>query len=170
MTSSNQGQVSVTFSITFDYLNFISEEELNDPSKPYLDMVRYAQTIEGALNISAAGQPDVQFRDIIAPWIQNLCFRGVVKLVQDQPLSVNYFSRSGTAEFSSQDSVIFLKSDHNAETQYPKSELLHKLTSCGSRFVAFAEHVKKDDADYMANLNYVKGFEAQAHTALESVI
>jgi hypothetical protein len=165
----DEKKVTVTFSITIDYQKFIQEDELNDPSNPFLDTIRASERIEGAINISAPGQPNLQFRDVLAPWVQNLCFRGVWNLAHGQPATVYYFGSAGTVVFTPNNSEVRFNGDNNPDALYSKSELLHALVNCGSRFIAFAEIIKKDDYNYLGNINYVKGFQAMANEALKFI-
>jgi hypothetical protein len=163
LTTADTPDVSVTFAVTFDYQRYYAEAELAAPD--VVDRIRAGSTIEGSVDIAGDGETVTRIVDELAPWIQNLCFRAVPTLAAGEPTRVLYFSRSGFLDLAPRDDVIELSGDKNPDATYPRRPLLDALVECGSRFLAFAETVKRDDVDYMANVDYVRQFEEPARAA-----
>lgn len=63
---------------------------------------------------------------------------------------------------------IELKGNLVDDATYSKHELLHGLIECGKRFIECIGHIKQNDANYMANLNYVAQFEESARKGLRT--
>jgi hypothetical protein len=156
-------EVSVTFAVTFDFERYYTEAELS--AADVVDRIRAASTIEGSIEIAGSGGPPITIVDELAPWIQNLCFRAVSTVASGEPAHVLYFSRSGFLDLVPRDDVVEVSGDKNPNAVYPRRQLLEALVECGSRFLAFAETTKHDDADYIGNLNYVRQFEEPARAA-----
>lgn len=167
MTSSPDARVTVRYAVTFDYRTFHGEDELSVPDSALVQRVRSKSILEGRVEISAPGQPDVRIADELVPWIQNLCFRAVPSLATGQPERIQYFSRSGYVLLTPSQDAVELSGDRDPHAVYPRKALLEALVDCGDRFLAFADAVKRDDADFMAQVNYARRFAAQAREALQ---
>jgi hypothetical protein len=159
--------VGVSFGITFDFIRYYNEGELAAAGSDLLTRLRAAPTLNGNIDISAAGAATTRVIDDLAPWVQNLCYGAVATLAAGKPAQVLYFGRSGLLRLTPVDDKIELSGDLNPTARYPRHALMTALVDCGRRFVAFAERVKRDDADYMANLDYVRQFETAARAALK---
>lgn len=166
-TPSGRG-VSVTFSVTFDYQRYYDEAELAAAAPELLARLRGASTLEGAFEITADAGPSVKIVDELAPWAQNLCLRAVPALAMAQPTRIQYFSQSGFLDLTPQGDAVVLSGDLTPSLTVPRMALAHALLGCGQRFIAFAAAVKGADADYMANLDYLRRFEEPAKQALAS--
>lgn len=158
--------VDVTFTVTFDFERYYTEGELTSLAADLNPRIQGASTIEGSIDIAAPDAPVTRIVDELAPWIQNLCFRAVLDLAADNPVRVQYFSRSGYLDLTPRGELVELSGDKNPPAAYPRQTLMSALVDCGERFLAFAQTIKGNDETYMANLNYVRGFEAASRAAL----
>ncbi|MGV3591675.1 MAG: hypothetical protein ACO1PZ_08280 [Gammaproteobacteria bacterium] len=158
---------SVNYSITFDYNRFYAESELKEAAPDLASRLAGASSVEGALELAAPGAATTRIVDELVPWIQNLCFAAIPDLVHGKSASVHYFSRSGVLELSPAGDRIDVKGSLVEGASYPARELLQALYDCGVRFVKHMESAKRDDAAYIANLNYLKQFAESARIALQ---
>lgn len=157
--------VSVTFTITFDFMRYYTEDELGGTN--VAARLRYASTIEGSIDIARSGSPTVRVVDELAPWVQNLCFRAVPNLATGEPVQVLYYSRSGHVDLVPKGDEIEISGDKVPTSAFPGRALTQALVDCGGRFLAFAKEAKGTDPDYMANIDYIGGFEGSARAAVE---
>ena len=166
MTEARAAVVSATFTVTFDWRVFHGEAELAAGGPELLARIRSVANLEGSIDIAAPGSPPTRIADELAPWIQNLCFRAIPALGMGEPTRIQYFSRSGFLLLTPQGEDVELTSDKTPTALYPRKPLMRELVACGERFLAFAGGLKRDDQDYMANLNYVTKFLEPARAAL----
>lgn len=159
----------VSYSITFDYARFYTESELGNAAPDLAGRLASASSVEGALELAAPGAGTTRVVDELVPWIQNLCFAAIPDLARGKSTSVHYFSRSGVLELSPAGERIDVKGSLVEGASYPAQELLQALYDCGMRFVKYMESAKRNDAAYIANLNYLKQFAEPARLALQEM-
>ena len=157
--------IHVTYCITFDYNRFYSEQELKEGTPELLNELSHAPAIEGAIVIQTP-ENTVEIRDELLPWIQNVCFLAIPDLSEGEPVHIDYFSRSGYIDLTPSGGMVKITGNLIREITCPQQELLQQLFECGKRFIAYMKTVKKNDADFMANLNYIATLEAPARRAL----
>ena len=158
--------ITVNYSITFDYIHFYTERDLMEAAPELLKKISVAPVIEGAITIRDHRNCTIEVIDELAPWIQNLCFRSVPNLSNEERVCINFFSRSGYLELTPFGDKVELKGSLTDDASYTTSELLHGLVECGKRFIECIGRIKKDDENYMANLNYIAKFEEPARLSL----
>lgn len=158
--------MNVSFAITLDYLRFYDEGALAALPPETLALLKGRPALEGMLVISPDAGDAVKIVDELEPWVQNLCFDAVARLCRGESVTVSYFSRAGLLTLTPQGDSVSLSGDLTPAARLPAAALLPQLYACGRRFIAFARSVKGDDEDYMANLDYVSGFEEPARRAL----
>lgn len=169
MMKTDPAKVNVSFSVTFDYQHYYSEEEITAANPELLKKIHEAKAIEGYIEISGDNLLTTRIIDELVPWMQNLCFRAIPNLCMGQPEKVLYFSRSGFLDLQPMDAEIKLSGNKNPEAIYPQKDLLQALWQCGKRFLKIMGDIKQSDPDYMANLSYIAKSEKAAHQALEKI-
>ena len=159
--------MNVNFTITFNYQQFYTENEIYIPNSELRARIAKADTIEGAIMIADKDQPTIEIVDELLPWIQNLCFQAVTQLVNGEEVRVQYFSRSGFLDLKPVGDVVEISGNKTASGVYLKSELLPALLACGERFDAVMREIKGNDVDdIIGNLDYMRRF---AEIARESI-
>jgi hypothetical protein len=161
-------KVNVSFSITFDYQYYYTEEEITDSNPELLRRIYEAKAIEGAIDISCDNLLTTKIIDELVPWIDNLCFRYIPNLSVGKQERMLYFSRAGFLDLQPMGNEIKLSGNKNQEAIYPMKELLQALFDCGKRFLKVMGGIKQGDPDYMANLNYISKSEKAARKALKN--
>ena len=157
--------IKVTYYITFDYLRFYSEQELKEGTPELLNALSHASAIEGAIEIRTPEKTG-EIRDELLPWIENLCFAAIPEIAGGEVVHIDYFNHSGYIDLLPENGRVKITGNSIRELTCPQKELLQQLFDCGKRFILFMKTVKKHDADFMANLNYIATLEAPAQEVL----
>ncbi|GAB2911086.1 hypothetical protein [Rheinheimera gaetbuli] len=162
--------INVTYSITFDYIKFYTEFEIANASQALLEEIAKKTSIDGCIKINGSDDTQVvSIVDELIPWIQNLCLRAIPDLSCDVPVSVNYFSRSGTLEIKPIGEQLKITGNLTGTATFPKVELLKALFFCGQRFIKTMREIKGNDAGYIANIEYVMRFVGPAKVSIENL-
>lgn len=159
--------VSVRFSVTFDYKTYYSEEELAQEGGGLAVRVAGVPEIEGALEITWR-DIHIKLSDQLAPWVQNLCYLAIPELAQAQNVVVSYILMSGVLKLCCEEEWIELSSEHFETVRLPRLPLLNSLVKCGHRFENFVAKVKQGDENYLAQLVDFPQFRQAARYALDA--
>ncbi len=157
--------VRVTFSVTFDFRRYYSEDEVGQDGGGLAGRIARVPDIEGALEITWL-DTQIKIADQLAPWVQNLCYLAIPDLAQGQNVVVSYILMSGVLELVCEGEWIELHSEHFETARLPRLPLLTSLVSCGHRFEAFATLAKQGDKVYLAQLVDFPQFRQAALDAL----
>lgn len=163
----NTDDVSVKFSVTFDYKHYYSEDVINKDSIGLASRLTRSSEIDGAIEITWRDK-QLKIADQLAPWVQNLCYLAIPELVQGKNIVVSYIQMSGVLTLSCKGEWIELSSEHFETVRLPRLPLLTSLVNCGRRFEDFVTMAKQGDENYLAQLVDFKQFREAALNALET--
>jgi hypothetical protein len=157
----------VGFTITFDQLRYFSEAELNVPNTTLWEKISSAPDLDGAIEI-LTDSGLVRITDVIAPWIQNMCYGSIPNLVKGIPELIIYAALPGSLKLTPLNDNIHLEGDYIVDSSIPKKLFLPALIACGDRFVKFITLVKRNDPEYLAQLSDFPALRNKALTAMKS--
>lgn len=141
----------VRFCVSFDGERFYGEPELAVPGTTGRAKAARTPDLEGALDIDT-DVGAVRIADVLVPWIQNLCFGAVPALAQGSPVQIVYAASGGSIELTPRDGRIHLAGTRIPACSVPARPFLAALVACGDRFLDFANEVKREDREYLAQL------------------
>lgn len=157
------------FKVELDQYHQFNEFDLTVLTNAQLSALSQKRAFEGIFVLAHEGSPDIQICDELEPWVQNLCFDSIPKMLEGLPHEILYFSRPGFIRLEPEGESVGFSGDLIPTVQLPKFSLAPALFDCGNRFLKWASKVKEGDDSYLANLNYIAEYRQPASNALRAV-
>lgn len=155
------------FRVELDQYHQLNEFDLTVLTNAQLSALSQKRAFEGILVLAHQGSPDIQICDEIEPWVQNLCFDSIPKMLAGQSHEILYFSRPGFVRIEPKGESVRLSGDLIPTIQLPIHTLIPALYDCGNRFIKWASKVKQGYVSYLSNLNYIAEYRQPALNALK---
>lgn len=145
-------QHRVEFRFTEDYVTYYSEAQLAEPGSALRARFASAQDPEGAIDIWA-DEEVIRIADVLAPWVQNLCYGAIAELTNGHQAEVIYAARPGRLTLTPAEDRINISGDFTPAVSMELTPFLAALLDCGDRFSAFAQEVKRGDPEFLAQMS-----------------
>lgn len=130
--------MDVEFRISEEFDRSVGEHELERLTADERLGLARRDGLRGVLVLSDEGQPSVRISDEIEPWIQNLCYGAVPKLLAGEPEEIPYFSKPGVIRLEPDADLVHVSGDRVEAAVFPRRELALALFECGDRFARWA--------------------------------
>jgi hypothetical protein len=171
----NAGMTKVRFRVDLidNELIELSEDEIVTSFDTYGEQLCAQEALEGAVVVQAPRIADLIIEDELWVIVQNLCFTGVVTLLEERPevLHYRYFHHDGDLVLIPSTRFIKIMGDEVPTNTYEAAELLPALYRCGERYLALRQRLvdaghEDSDLERMYELQEKTRRTLQAHAML----
>lgn len=148
MNVSDHNAIEVRFCVNIGKNTCIYEKELEHDFDRYRETLLGRTDHEGAILISAPGQPEepeVCIEDELQMAIPSVCFASIPQLLAGRPYVHSYFSMCGTVSFEPENHDVKISGSYIPDVYIRSGRLLEPLYCCGVRFIEYFHRLRGDE-------------------------